>query len=903
MSLHTDARKVWGTLRALDGKAAPIRQDEELRVGSKTFSGDKRKADAFMRVYAQASHLPPRVKRDRPFRHDLTKFLKRPCEECGGERTTCCSPFTREELDAAIAKLAGRKAPGPDFVTNELIVHLSDAGRLKLLELANMSWARGELPSIWRKAIIVPILKKGKPRDSPGSYRPVSLLSCLGKVVERLVQSRLYWYLEQGNLLHPAQSGFRRARCTEDQVLKVTQAVADGFQRRERTVMALVDFKRAFDRTWRVGLQWKMANLGLPRCLVAWVRAFLSDRQACVRLNGQLGGYRCVREGTPQGAVLSPLLFLIFINDIARDFPPGVEVTLFADDLAIFATERTIAEAEVRVQAALDELRKWAEKWRMDVSLEKTVATVFTLDPHEARQEARLFMGDSRLRHEPTPTFLGVRFDRTLSFRQHIKDIKAKMGRRSNALRAVSGKAWGANTGDLRALYLAYIRACADYAAAGWMPGVAPANLEHLEVAQRQACRIITGCLRSTPAAALEREADLMPFAVRRRQLAAAAVQRHLRDLPGDPLQPLLQAARPRQRLHRDRGWAETGLGVCAAAGLEGLPREPTLVVPRAPPWETAGAGVRIHTTTIRPTKRTDPPDKRLEAVQETLAELPPADCTAYTDGSATDGVENGGAGAVIYRGETELRRIRTAAGRWTSSYRAEMTALDSALAYLKDDAVDPIPREVRICTDSQSALGRLKEGPAAQRDALADSVWTRLHELTDRGTRLTLQWVPGHAGLPGNELADEVARAAADLDQDRAPVDLQSVRSRLRRHAHREWVERVQQTRYFREVGPRRATPGERFGLSRRDCVETSRLRTGHSTLLAGYRHRIGQQNSPTCPECEEEEETLIHLLNDCPARAQLRRRVFGRDDPTLQDALGDRARLVELLGRLGRL
>ena len=209
-------------------------------------------------------------------------------------------------------------------------------------------------------------------------------------------------------------------------------------------------------------------------------------------------------------------------------------------------------------------------------------------------------MGDSRLRHEPTPTFLGVRFDRTLSFRQHIKDIKAKMGRRANALRTVNGKACGVNTSDLKALYLAYIRACADYPAAGWMPGVAPANLEHLEVAQRQACRIITGCLKSTPAAALEREADLMPFAVHRRQLAAAAVQRHLRDLPGDPLQPLLQAARPKRRLHRDRGWAETG--------LEGLPREPTLVVLRAPPWVGAAEGVRVHTTTIRSTKRTDPP-------------------------------------------------------------------------------------------------------------------------------------------------------------------------------------------------------------------------------------------------------------------------------------------------------
>ena len=191
------------------------------------------------------------------------------------------------------------------------------------------------------------------------------------------MQSHLYWHLENGNLLHPAQSGFRRARCTEDRVLKVTQAVADGFQRRQRTVMALVDLRRAFDRTWRARLLWEMVDLGLPGCLKALFRAFLSDRQACVRLNGQLGGYRCVREGPPQGAVLSPLLFLF-----CRDFPPGVVITFFADDFAVFATERTIAGAKDRAQATLNKPRKWAELWKMDVSVEKTVATIFTIDPH-----------------------------------------------------------------------------------------------------------------------------------------------------------------------------------------------------------------------------------------------------------------------------------------------------------------------------------------------------------------------------------------------------------------------------------------------------------------------------------------------------------------------------------------
>ena len=110
-------------------------------------------------------------------------------------------------------------------------------------------------------------------------------------------------------------------------------------------------------------------------------------------------------------------------------------------------------------------------------------------------------------------------------------------------------------------------------------------------------------------------------------------------------------------------------------------------------------------------------------------------------------------------------------------------------------------------------------------------------------------------------------------------------------------------QTRYHAQNGPRRVTPGDKLGLTRTESVEAARLRTGHSLLLRSYRKRIGQVEDDVCPECEEEEETLEHLLTACPARALLRRAVYGRDDPTVREALSDPCRLVDHLRRLGRL
>ena len=226
--------------------------------------------------------------------------------------------------------------------------------------------------------------------------------------------------------------------------------------------MVLVDFSRAYDRTWRTGLLYKMARLGLPRCYVAWFRAFLSDRPACVRINGTTGNFRTLRDGTPQGAVTSPALFNIFINDITDSFPPGVETSMYADDLAIWSSHQDIREAEKLLQVALDALDSWAEKWKMTVSLEKTVSTIFSLDPAETHHEADLLFRGRRVPHDPTPTFLGVQLNRQLTFQQHVQRVKERMKRRNNVLRALSGTSWGCPASLLRSAYMAFSRACED---------------------------------------------------------------------------------------------------------------------------------------------------------------------------------------------------------------------------------------------------------------------------------------------------------------------------------------------------------------------------------------------------------------------------------------------------------
>ena len=127
--------------------------------------------------------------------------------------------------------------------------------------------------------------------------------------------------------------------------------------------MILVDFSRAYDKTWGTGFLFKMAELGMPRCYTAWFKTFLTYLKACVRVNDTRSGFRIIRDGSPQGAVTSPALFNMYINDVTDNFPPGVETSMFADDLAIWSShQQNITEVEGKLQEALDSLVACAEK-------------------------------------------------------------------------------------------------------------------------------------------------------------------------------------------------------------------------------------------------------------------------------------------------------------------------------------------------------------------------------------------------------------------------------------------------------------------------------------------------------------------------------------------------------------
>ena len=189
-----------------------------------------------------------------------------------------------------------------------MILHFGSKAKHPLLHIFNESWRKGEVPSTWKKAHINPIHKKGKEKQKMESYRPISLLSCLGKCMERILNSRLIYHLESNNVLSDTQTGYRKHRNTEDQLLLLAQDIENAFQQKEKVVSVFFDLSKAFDRVWKEGLLLKVRQSGIGGKMFTWIKSFLRKRSARVALDNQLSVSVKMREGVPQGGVISPFL-------------------------------------------------------------------------------------------------------------------------------------------------------------------------------------------------------------------------------------------------------------------------------------------------------------------------------------------------------------------------------------------------------------------------------------------------------------------------------------------------------------------------------------------------------------------------------------------------------------------
>ena len=335
--------------------------------------------------------------------------------------------FSQREFAASLQHLKPGKAPGPDSIFPELIHHAGAALKSCIEVLVFSCLRRLKIPKIWRRALVVAIPNPAKSVGDPKSYRPISLLCVPYKILERLIYARVEPLIDP--LLPKDQAGFRRGKSAVDQVVLLTQNIEDSFEAKKKAGTLFVNLTAAYDTVWHRGLTCRLLRLLPDKHMVRMIMELVRNRSFTLTTgDSKQSRLRRLKNGVPQGSVLAPLLFNIYTYDlpsmIFRKFA-------YADDLALLHSSGNWKDLDGTLGQDMSTLSAYLQT--------KTVTAAFHLNNREAKRELKVYNNGRLLPFCPTPTYLGVKLDRSLTFRHHLMALRKKLSSRVTLLRRLVG--------------------------------------------------------------------------------------------------------------------------------------------------------------------------------------------------------------------------------------------------------------------------------------------------------------------------------------------------------------------------------------------------------------------------------------------------------------------------------
>ena len=752
----------------MDGRFPSQKKNEVLEVDGIGYVDNRDKAEQFAKTYRGFARLPTRHS-DRALRRRNRELNQKQPGNQG-----CEQPVMMQEMLRVIDLSKNNKAAGDDNIAYELIKHLGPNAKERLLLIYNKCWSGEGIPSKWRTAIIKPSLKEGKDPKQTVSYRPISLTSCMGKILEKIVADRLLHVLEDRNLLSSNQAGFRPDRSTTDQVLKFVQGASDEFHAKEgenhRLIATFYDYEKAFDKVWRDGLIHKLHEMKIPTRFIKYIRHFLSGRKTWVEVNGERSKQFFLNEGLPQGSCISPLLFLTYINDIDIQLNSNTIASLFADD-----TTTWIRDGKVRgsnrdlAQEEVNKIVEWADKWKMAINSDKTRSMVTSPAEADLTWDPALKIDGSRIKNTQDHKHLGIIVSNNLRFTKHIDAIIAKCRKRINILKCLATKSWGCSLETQRRLYIQYIRSVIEYASSSWHGWISNTHIIRLQRMQNEAMRAISGLTKTCPVDFLHLETNLDPIADRLTKNDHILWDRYERFPANDSRKKLVAEQMPTRLKSRKGFRAKTS----QSFPFKDLPRETT--TPRVEPWLSL-PNLRFEVVQLEKKKEDYKKEELREMSIEKISTLN-KDVNVYTDGSTSGKQTRGGAGIFIENNNGDiLHKESRPAGKLCSSYTGECVALLMAFEWI---ATQPTVLDYLICTDSKSLHEALRRNDWTDTDPWLKKAKVAISQLE---SQITLLWLPSHCDIPGNDKADRLANSGTKMSQTGVPVPHTIVKAKIRR-------------------------------------------------------------------------------------------------------------------------
>ena len=680
--------------------------------------------------------------------------------------------ITEKEIHTAVAK-PKNSTPGKDGISTSTLKKAWPSLGPAISTLYQHCLDQGWHPTPFRDASLVALPKPGKrDRSSPRAYRLISLLSVLGKGLERLIARRIAWIAIKHKVLHPQQFGALPLRSATDLAAALIHDVEEAWSRGLKASMLTLDVQGAFDAVLRGQLIRRLREQGWPINLIRWVASFTQGRTASLRLGNHTSRTFQVPAGLPQGSPISPILFMPFIEPI---FKQGSFRTRrgrfgYADDICQLVASPSLEENCTVLQHCTEELRQWGARVGLTFDLNKTELQHFSRGTKHSNPTCSIHTLQGMHTVRPPPPggatrWLGIWFDRRLSFSKHCRTLAAKARQTAAGIKSLANTVRGASTRLLRQATVACVISVLCYGAEAWWPGRhRPRNqtyisnrvdsaLSCLDRVLREALRGTLPAYRTTPIPVLHRETAIPPMEIILDQKRAAA---RLRASRLDSRHPIL-----RRSLRTQPSLLNTRLTRNHLPWLERTEQTDPLIYP---PWQPENLSTFQNICSIR--------DKACADFQYWADSCPPLSMFLFTDGSRLNSSDTAaGAGWFGYWG---IWKKESACGHLSlpqhEVFDAEATAATEGLKAALNSTQAPFTRNLYVLLDNQEVARQLQGFPRGSSQNTILAFQEAANAWPNRSPRCTaippgkvhVCWIPGHTGIGGNEIADEQAKRGA---------------------------------------------------------------------------------------------------------------------------------------------
>ena len=416
---------------------------------------------------------------------------------------------TTKEVEDLLSSIDISKSIGPDGVHPRILKECAVVIAPSLTKLFNMSLTKGVFPKQWKVANVTPVHKKDA-KSLTNNYRPISLLSIVGKVLEKIVFKRVFNYFRDNFLLSVFQSGFTPGDSTVNQLVNLYHILCEALDKKKEVRIVFCDISKAFDRVWHKGLIYKLECMGIRGILLKWFISYLDDRYQRVVIKGQKSSLGKIKAGVPQGSVLGPLLFLVYINDITNVV--NNQIRLFADDTTLFITVDDPHEAALSMNIDLENINNWATKWLVNFNAQKTKSMLVSRKLETVNPP--LFFNNVQIDEVESHRHLGILLNNKLSWHQHTDNIVTQARKRLDILHRMRYKL---DRKALETLYFAFVRPLLEYGDVVWSD-CDDYCIENIEKVEIDAARIVCGAIRRTPKRIVYNEVNWTPITERYKQ-------------------------------------------------------------------------------------------------------------------------------------------------------------------------------------------------------------------------------------------------------------------------------------------------------------------------------------------------------------------------------------------------